>query len=624
MKKIGHTGTGYNLYPVIFLFFISMVAANAQSLRVEPMNWWVGMKNQQLQLMVYGEGIGSSTPILAYPGVKLEKVHKAESPDYLFLDLRINAGTKPGSFNIRFNKKGSTVANYIYQLAARNKERAAVKGFSPADVVYLITPDRFANGDPSNDVVEGMREKKINRTNDYGRHGGDIRGMINNLDYIASMGFTAIWPTPILENDMPNASYHGYAITDFYKVDPRFGTLEEYKELADKARQKGLKLIFDGVVNHTGSQYWWMKNLPFKNWINYPDSIRITNHRRTVHQDLYASASDRELMVKGWFVRQMPDMNQDNPYLSTYLIQNSIWWVETLGLAGIRQDTYPYSQKKFLEQWSCQIMNEYPGFSIVGEEWSTNPVIAAYWQKGKPNTTGYNGCLKSTMDFPIQSALMQALTEPESWDKGLVKLYEALANDFVYASPKDLLVFGDNHDMDRVFTSLKKNPELMQMAMSYLLTIRGIPQIYYGTELLMENSAKPGDHGLIRSDFPGGWTEDTLNGFTGAGLTAEQLAAQSYLKKLLNWRKNKSVIHSGKTLHFGPANGVYVYFRYTEKETVMVILNKNAGPTGLHTDRFAEILKGKKTAMDVIRGNQYPLSEELIIPGRSALILELK
>lgn len=624
MKRFSHIHTGYKLCPVFLFLLLSVSVVQAQSLRVEPMNWWVGMKNQQLQLLVYGEGIGTSTPVISYPGVKLEKVSKADSPDYLFIDLRIAPTTKPGKFAILFKRQGSTVATFNYQLAARNKDRASVKGFSSSDVIYLITPDRFANGDPSNDVIAGMREQQLNRTNDYGRHGGDIRGIINNLDYIASMGFTAVWPTPVLENDMPQASYHGYAITDHYKVDPRFGTLEEYKELADKARQKGLKLIFDGVVNHTGSFYWWMNNLPFKNWVNYADSIRITNHRRTVNQDLYASAADKESMVRGWFVSSMPDLNQENPFLSTYLIQNSIWWVETLGAAGIRQDTYPYSQKKFLEQWSCRLMNEYPGFSIVGEEWSTNPLIAAYWQKGKANTTGYNGCLKSTMDFPLQSALVQALTEPESWDKGIVKLYEALANDFVYANPNDLLIFGDNHDMDRVFTSLKKDPKLMQMAMTYLLTIRGIPQVYYGTELAMENSAKPGDHGLIRSDFPGGWTTDTLNGFTGAGLSADQLALQSYLRKLLNWRKNKAVIHSGKILHFGPANGMYVYFRYTGKETVMVVLNKNTGNTHLDMGRFAEITKGKRTASEVILGDQYDLSKGLDIPGRSAIIFELK
>lgn len=614
--------TGYLLCPVFFILFVTVV--QAQLLRVEPMNWWVGMKNQQLQLLVYGEGIGSSTPVISYPGVKLEKVNKADSPDYLFLDLRISATTKPGKFDIIFKRQGTTVATYSYPLAARSKDRAAVKGFSSSDVIYLITPDRFANGDPSNDVVAGMRELKLNRANDYGRHGGDIRGIINNLDYIASMGFTAIWPTPLLENDMPEASYHGYAITDYYKVDPRFGTLDEYKELADKARQKGLKLVFDGVVNHTGAYYWWMQNLPFKNWINYADSIRITNHRRTVNQDLYAAAADKESMVKGWFVRSMPDLNQENPFLSTYLIQNSIWWVETLGVAGIRQDTYPYSQKKFLERWSCQLMNEYPGFSIVGEEWSTNPLIAAYWQKGKTNTTGYTGCLKSTMDFPLQTAMVQALTEPESWDKGLVKLYEALANDFVYASPKDLLIFGDNHDMDRVFTSLKKNPDLMQMALTYLLTIRGIPQIYYGTEIAMENSAKPGDHGLIRSDFPGGWKDDTMNSFTGAGLTADQLTLQAYLRKLLNWRKNNAVIHSGNILHFSPLNGVYVYFRYNGEQTIMVVLNKNTGLTQVDTGRFAEMMKDKKSARDVIRGDQYMLNKGLSIPGRTAMVFELK
>ncbi len=622
MKKFSHILTGYILCPVFFILLLATV--QAQSLRVEPMNWWVGMKNQQLQLLVYGKGIGSATPVISYPGVKLEKVNKAESPDYLFIDLRIAATTKPGKFDIIFKRKGTTVANYQYSLAARSKDRAAVKGFSSSDVIYLITPDRFANGDPSNDVVSGLREQKINRANDYGRHGGDIRGIINNLDYIASMGFTAIWPTPLLENDMPQASYHGYAITDYYKVDPRFGTLDEYRELADKARQKGLKLVFDGVVNHTGSYYWWMQDLPFKNWINYADSIRITNHRRTVNQDLYAAAADKASMVRGWFVSSMPDLNQEHPFLATYLIQNSIWWVETLGVAGIRQDTYPYSQKKFLERWSCQLMNEYPGFSIVGEEWTTNPLIAAYWQKGKPNNTGYNGCLKSTMDFPLQSALMQALTEPESWDKGLVKLYEALANDFVYANPKDLLIFGDNHDMDRVFTSLKKDPGLMQMALTYLLTIRGIPQVYYGTEIAMENSAKPGDHGLIRSDFPGGWKDDTMNGFTGAGLTADQLTLQAYLRKLLNWRKNNGVIHSGSILHFSPLNGVYVYFRYKGDQTIMVVLNKNTGTTLVDTGRFAEVIKGKKSALDIIRGDQYNLSSGLSVPGRTAMVFELK
>ena len=614
--------TKNSVFVIMFLLFSFRGLTQVE--RIEPMNWWVGMKNQALQLLVHGEKIGEATPIINYAGVNIKKISKGESLNYLFIDLEISKTTKPGSFPIIFRKGGKTVSSYNYTLLPRAKDAGQLKGFTSSDVIYLITPDRFANGDVSNDVVSRMREKKIDRKNDYGRHGGDIRGIIDHLDYIADMGYTAIWPTPLLENDMPGSSYHGYAITDYYKVDPRFGTFAEYKELADKAKQRGLKLIFDGVVNHSGSYYWWMKDLPFHNWVNYPDSIQITNHRRTVNQDMYASAADKELMVKGWFVKQMPDLNQQNPFLAAYLIQNSIWWIETLGLGGIRQDTYPYSQKKFLEQWTCQIMNEYPNFSIVGEEWSTNPLIASYWQKGKQNNSNYNGCLKSTMDFPMQSILVQALTEPETWDKGFPKLYEGLANDFVYANPKDLLVFGDNHDMDRLFTQLKNDPDLMQMALCYLLTIRGIPQIYYGTEVLIENTSKPGDHGLIRTDFPGGWKDDTVNGFTGTGLTKDQQRIQSLLKTLLNWRKNKQVIHNGNTMHFAPAKGVYVYFRYDKKETVMVVMNKNTESTSINTNRFAEIVNNKKQAINVLTGEQFLFDSELSLPSKATLILELK
>ncbi len=611
-----------NLYTVLLSF--ALTSAFAQPLRIEPTNWWVGMKNPALQLMVNSVGIGDAVPFINHPGVVIKKVHKADSPNYLFIDLVIAKNTKPGMFNIIFKRSGEITSQVQYELKQRKTDAARLKGFSSSDVIYLITPDRFANGDSTNDIRTEMREKKLNRKNDYGRHGGDIRGIINNLDYIRNMGFTAIWPTPMLENDMRESSYHGYAITDYYKVDPRFGTIDEYKELAEKCSQKGLKLVFDGVVNHTGSNYWWMKDLPFKNWINYADSMRITNHRRTVNQDLYAAASDKELMVKGWFVSSMPDMNQSNPFLAEFLIQNTIWWAETLSLGGIRQDTYPYSEKKFLEQWTCRILNEYPQFSIVGEEWSINPLIAAYWQKGKPNTTGYNGCMKSTMDFPMQAALVAALTEPEGWDKGIVKLYEGLANDFVYANPDDLLVFGDNHDMNRLFTFLNNDVDLMQMALSYIFTIRGIPQVYYGTEVLMHNSAKPGDHGLIRSDFPGGWTGDTANAFTGENLSADQQRIQIFLKKLLNWRKVKTVIHQGKTLHFAPQNGTYAYFRYNDKEAVMVVMNKNSNAVSINTKRFSEIIKERKQGINILTGEKLSIDREITIPAKSALILEIQ
>ena len=604
------------------LFFSNTLFA--QALRVEPMNWWVGMKNQELQLLVHADKIGETLPAIKYAGVTVKRIQKGESNNYLFIDLIISASTRPGGFPIAFKKEGKTIYTYNYTLLQRKKDASQLKGFTAADVIYLITPDRFANGDSNNDVVSNMREKKNDRKDDYGRHGGDIRGVIDHLEYIADMGYTAIWPTPLLENDMPQSSYHGYAITDYYKVDPRFGTLEEYKELADKARQKGLKLIFDGVVNHSGAYYWWMSDLPFHDWINYADSIRITNHRRTVNQDPYASASDKELMVKGWFVSSMPDLNQQNPFLASYLIQNSIWWIETLGLGGIRQDTYPYSPKKFLEQWTCRIMAEYPHFSIVGEEWTTNPLTVAYWQKGKPNTSGYNGCMKSTMDFPLQSALVQALNEKEEWEKGLVKLYEALSNDYVYANPNDLLIFGDNHDMDRLFTQLKSDVELTEMALAYLLTIRGIPQIYYGTEVLVNNTSKPGDDGVRRTDFPGGWKDGSANGFTGVGLSKDQLEVQSFLKKLLNWRKNKAVIHDGNIMHFAPQNGVYVYFRYNKNEMVMVVMNKNTEVTTINTGRFSEIMKNKKKGTDVLTGQQFSVEKELSLAPRSALILELR
>jgi glycosidase len=486
-------------------------------------------------------------------------------------------------------------------------------------------PDRFANGDYRNDVVESMKENKIDRTFPGGRHGGDIRGIINHLDYIKDFGFTAIWPTPMLENDMPAYSYHGYAITNHYKVDPRYGTLDDYKELSVKMRQRGMKLIFDEVLNHTGSNFWWIHDLPFKDWLNYPDKYMVTNHRRTVNQDIYASDYDRNLWSKGWFDKTMPDLNGQNPFLANFLIQNTIWWIETLQLGGVRQDTYGYSDKTFLKNWSCAIMNEYPNFSIVGEEWSTNPLITSYWQKGKKNHDGYTGCLNTVMDFPLQAALVQSLNgeEGESYNVPFTKLYEALANDFVYPDPKQILVMGDNHDMDRLFMQLKQDVALVKMAITYLLTIRGIPQVYYGTEILMDNTPNHKNDGLIRSDFPGGWKEDKINAFTGEGLNADQLSVQAYLKQLLNWRKANSVIAKGQTLHFAPFDGVYVYFRYSGEKTIMVVMNKNDKKVSVDTKRFAEILKGKTHALNIISNEQVDIKSGIYVSPKSATVFDV-
>lgn len=614
----------------LFSFFVitNLIGATtfAQINHVEPLNWWVGMKNPNLQLMINGNAIGETTPFINYPGVLIKKSTKGDSKNYLFLDLIIAKNTKPGNLLINFKKQGKTVYTYTYSLLQREKNAAQLKGFDASDVIYLIVPDRFANGDYTNDIVAGMKENKIDRNFDGGRHGGDIRGIINSLDYIANMGYTAIWPTPLLENDMPAYSYHGYAITNHYKVDPRYGTLNDYKELSMKMRKKGMKLIFDEVLNHSGSGYWWMNDLPFTNWLNYPNNYTPTNHARTINQDLYASAYDKDLMTNGWFDTTMPDMNGSNPFMSNYLIQSTIWWIETLQLGGIREDTYGYADKTFLSNWSCSIKNEYPNFTMVGEEWSVNPLITSYWQQGKQRHDGYKSCLTTIMDFPIQAALIDALTKKEEnkYQDWMKQLYEGLANDFVYADPNNIMVMGDNHDMDRLFMQLNQDVDLTKMALTYLLTIRGIPQIFYGTEILMDNTGHHKVDGLIRSDFPGGWENDAINAYTGKGLTAAQLDMQAYLKQLLNWRKNNSVIAKGKTLHFVPFHGVYVYFRYNQEKMIMVVMNKNAEPVSIDTARFSEILTGKKMATDIMTNEKADLQKQLSVAGKTASIFEIK
>ncbi|MFM1878574.1 MAG: hypothetical protein RLZZ241_1440 [Bacteroidota bacterium] len=607
------------------LVFASLLG-NAQ-FRIEPPNWWVGMKDTTLQLMVHGPEIGLYEASLNYPGVAITHVHSADSPNYLFIDLALTAATLPGTLELRFTAKGKRKKTISYDLLARTRNTMAFQGFDASDAIYLITPDRFANGDPTNDVVDGLLESKVDRSHDYARHGGDIRGIIKHLDYIQNLGFTAIWPSPLLTNDMPEQSYHGYAITDYYEVDPRFGTLNDYLELAETARSKGIKLIMDQVLNHCGSNHWWMADLPFSNWINkqeylsWGEEAPNTNHRRTVNQDPYASDTDKKGMDQGWFVPAMPDLNTMNPFLGQYMIQNSIWWIETLGLGGIRQDTYPYINKEFSAAWAGAITREYPDFSIVGEEWSYNPLLVGYWQDGAVNRDGYRSNLKSSMDFPLQRTLTGALTEKEQWDTGLVRLYEALANDFHYAHPENLLLFGDNHDMDRIFTQLGEAPELLEMALSYIALAPRIPQMYYGTEIQMQNSAKPGDHGLIRTDFPGGWEGSEINGFNGNGLNESQLQTQKTLKKLLDFRKNNDVIHSGETLHFAPENGIYVLVRLIEDKKIVLILNKNEAPVLLDLARFNELnLKGQRLR-SVLDDDHFTWNTMLTLERKGAFVL---
>ena len=601
--------------------------------RIEPPNWWIGFNNNDLELLVKGDNIKDCDFTVNYPGVTINSVNKADSPNYLFVNLKIDSKTKPGKMNLNFISENGDEHTYKYQLSKRRSDKNNSKGFDNSDVVYLITPDRFSNGDQSNDTFKSLREKDVNRNNTYARHGGDLRGIISNLDYINNMGFTSIWLNPVLINDMEVYSYHGYATTDYYKVDPRFGTNDEYIELANKAKGKGIKLIKDIIVNHCGLYHWWMDDLPFKDWINYQEiyeqsksieefkkNMIYSNHRRTTNQDIYASSVDLKGMTDGWFVSVMPDLNQRNPFMATYLIQNSIWWIETLNLSGIRQDTYSYPDKNFMSNWAKSIMDEYPKFNIVGEEWSYNPLLVGYWQQGSNNKDGYQSNLKSTMDFPMQRAISEGITEKENWNSGLIKIYEGLSNDYFYPNPKSLMIFMDNHDMSRVYTQFNKNLNKTKMALGLILTMPRIPQILYGTEILMHDSSKPGDHGLIRSDFPGGWKSDLINAFDQTGLSKQQIEMQEFLKKLLNFRKKSNTIIEGETIHFAPKNGVYLLARTYNGETTLIILNKNKSPYKLNLKRFLELNLSGRRLKNVISGEYIKWMDSITL-NEGSLIL---
>lgn len=615
-----------NLFSLIF--FMAGFSGFSQIERVEPPHWWVGFEDSSLQLLVHGENTGKYIPKVEHEGVSIKDIHQADSPNYLFIDIEIATSARTGIFDIIFEKPDGSQETYQYELKKRKKPAEDYIGFNNTDVIYLITPDRFANGDPSNDIDTSLNEKTIDRLDDYARHGGDIRGIIDHLDYIEEMGFTAIWSSPLLINDMKSGSYHGYAMTDFYKVDPRFGTLEEYKALADKAAEKGIKLIMDQVANHSGVEHWWMDDLPFDDWINYQtrykndEELIYSNHKRTTNQDLYASEYDKKRMNDGWFVETMPDLNQRNPFMARYLIQNSIWWVETLGLGGIRQDTYPYADKTFMSDWAGAIMEEYPNFNIVGEEWSDNPLLIRYWQEGVEN--GYDSNLRSTMDFAMQSKIVQGLNEEESWNNGLARLYDGLSNDFAYASPENIMIFPDNHDMSRIYTQLKEDIPNTKMALSYILTLPRIVQIYYGTEILMDDTDNPGDHGLIRTDFPGGWKDSEVNAFTGKGLTEDQKEMQSFLKTLLNYRKNSDAIQSGEMTHFAPENGIYLISRRTANESIVLILNRNKKAVQLDLARFKELGLEGKDLRNLISGETIRWKDSLELPERGPYFLTTK
>ena len=600
------------------------VVVSAQSIDcVEPPYWWVGMKQPALQVMLHGEALGALTPEVVYKGVTLNRAVPVENPNYLFLYLDIASDATPGTLEIKLkDSKGQAQCRFDYDLRQREVGAAQRKGYDTSDVMVLITPDRFANGDVDNDAVEGLLEQP-DRGNSGGRHGGDIQGIANSLDYLADMGFTAVWLNPVLENNQKKYSYHGYSTTDFYRVDPRLGTHEAYKKLSAKARDKGIKLVMDMIMNHCGSGHWWMEDLPASDWVNNPDHYFMTNHRRTTLRDPYTSDYDRQHFTEGWFVPTMPDMNQRNPLVADYLIQNTIWWIESINLGGIRMDTYSYADMNFMSDWTCAVMNEYPNFNMCGEEWSLNPAVLATWQAGKENPDGYRSCLPGLLDFPLQHALTNALLKEEAWNGGMIELYEMLSNDFLYADPFKHVIFPDNHDMSRIFSQLNEDTNLFRLAMVYFATMRGTPQFYYGTEILMSNTGD-NSHGNIRSDFPGGWPGDPINAFTGEGLTAQQVEAQRFVKTLLHWRRSATVIHTGKLMHFVPHDGVYVYFRYNGTAKVMVVLNKLDRQQVVDLRRFSEILESGARGRDILSGKDIILKDSLAVDARQPLVIEIE
>jgi glycosidase len=605
---------------IFFIFLIINLNAFGQTIEhFEPASWWVGMKNPKLQVLIHGKDISTFSVNISYPGVKLSKVNKTENPNYIFVDLIIATNTKAGKVPFRF-VKGNVKTEYFLDLKNRKPNSAVREGYNQKDVIYLLTPDRFANGDPSNDNIVGYPDG-LNRAKDYGRHGGDIAGIRKNLNYISDMGFTTIWPMPLEENKMEEASYHGYAITDFYKIDPRYGSNEDFINLVKESKQKGLKIIRDVVLNHCGLNHWWMKDLPSKDWINNEGKFAPTNHQREVMHDPYASKYDMDKMTQGWFVSAMPDMNQRNPFMANYLIQNTIWWIENADLDGLRIDTYPYSDKNFLSVWSKAVMNEYPKFNMVGEEWSTRQAVTAYWQMGQNNKDGYKSYLPTLMDFPLNNALIEGLKENDKeWGKGMLKVYQCLSDDYLYANPNNLITFTDNHDMNRIFTQLDEDKELLKMGLAIIFTMRGIPQFFYGTELAM-TSPKERNDGLIRADMPGGWDGDKTDVFKNQNLSPLQSEMRAYVKKILNWRKTATAIHNGKLVHYSPEDGIYTYFRFNEKEKYWIILNKNEESTSVNPQKYKEHLHEKAKFYDVLENKFF--ERQISIPGKGFRILKV-
>ena len=593
---------------------------------IEPENWYVGMKNSSLQLMVYGKNIRDSRVSVDYPGVKIDSLVRLDSPNYLFIYLNLS-GAKPG--NMLLNIDGKKVN---YPLKARTMSGDKRIGFDNSDVLYMLMPDRFASGRNITKPMKGLNPYVVDRSKPSLRHGGDLEGVRQHLDYFNQLGVTALWFTPVLENNSPDmnsqSTYHGYATTNYYRVDPRFGTNEDYARLVAEAHAKGLKVVMDMIFNHCGYDHPWVKDMPSKDWFNTPEWMKKgdnyylqTSYKLTPVLDPYASKVDKRETVDGWFVRSMPDLNQKNPHVMTYLIQNSEWWIETIGIDGIRMDTYPYADRKAMSQWMKILNEEYPNFNTVGETWVTEPAYTAAWQKDS-KLSKVNSYLKTVMDFSFYDKINLAKhEETDAWWKGLNRIYNSLCYDYLYENPSSVMAFIENHDTDR-FLENGKDTLALKQALALLLTINRIPQLYYGTEVLM-NGTKEVTDGNVRCDFPGGFAGDKHNAFTAEGRTKAENAMFNWLSKLLKWRRNNMVITKGKQIQFIPYKGVYVIARQWNDQTILTILNGTNQAVTLPLDRYAEVIGNHQEAKDVISGRKVKLGSELQLKARDTKVIEL-
>jgi glycosidase len=607
------------------LFTCLQLYVVAQSVEVYPNHWWAGMKNPKLQLMIHGDGIadGVGNVSINYPGLKVEKVNKVENKNYLFVDLSVSPLAKPGKFQITVRKQGSP-AVLAYELKPRRpgKGKQYAQGVTSADFVYLLMPDRFSNGDTANDRIAGMRDQTLNRDSIYHRHGGDLQGVLNHLDYLQDLGVTTVWMTPVLENDMPNRTEHGYAFTNHYKIEPRFGGEQAYKNLSNELHKRGMKLIQDAVYNHIGSYHFTVLDPPMKDWLHQWPNYTQTSYKDQSLMDPYAAPSDRKVMSDGWFTRQMPDMNQSNPFVANFLTQHAIWSVEEFGVDGWRIDTYIYNDLEFMNRCNKALMDEYPAMTMFGETWVHGTANQAYFTQNNLNIP-FKSNLPGVTDFQTNLyGIAPAMNQNFGWTEGVNKLYQTLANDFLYKDPMQNVNFLDNHDMTRFLSQVGDDAEKLKIGIAWLLTCRGIPQLYYGTEILMKGVSNP--DGWVRLDFQGGWQGDKQNKFTKEGRTDKENEMHDWTQKLANYRKNSSAIKTGKMMQYVPDDGLYVYFRYDNNQTVMCVMNTAAAEKPVNFARYTERTTGFKKARSIVNDQEFSVNSSFPIPAKTMWVLELQ